>query len=136
MARPTSARELARYLGIPFVDLFLPCNFCQRFLSTLELLLFDHFELNLIWRDGQVNGCCYNCAKTASLVDFILFYESSFELDELEHIVGRPLLQIDLRCLLCSKKLSIGEKLDLVSKRERVHKIRNRWKAKCSLCSL
>ncbi|CAA24314.1 E6 protein [Human papillomavirus type 1a] len=137
MATPIrTVRQLSESLCIPYIDVLLPCNFCNYFLSNAEKLLFDHFDLHLVWRDNLVFGCCQGCARTVSLLEFVLYYQESYEVPEIEEILDRPLLQIELRCVTCIKKLSVAEKLEVVSNGERVHRVRNRLKAKCSLCRL
>ena len=131
-----SVRDLSSALRIPFIDLVVPCNFCLKFLTNAEKLLFDYFDLHLIWRDNFVFACCQCCARHVSLLEFMLYYQESFEVSEVEELLSQPLVNIGLRCVTCTKKLTVSEKLAVVSAGERIHKVRNKFKAKCSLCRL
>ena len=133
--KPFSVQQLADTLCIPLVDILLPCRFCQRFLTYIELVSFDRKGLQLIWtQEDFVFACCSSCAFATAQFEFSNFYEQSVCGWEIEIVEQKPVGDIIIRCKFCLKKLDLIEKLDICYKEEQFHKVRRNWKGLCRHC--
>lgn len=133
--KPYSVRELADTLCIPLVDILLPCRFCQRFLTYIELVNFDRKCLQLIWTDEDfVFACCSSCAFASAQFEFSNFYEQSVCGWEIELVEHKAVGDITIRCKFCLRKLDLLEKLDICYRQQQFHKVRRNWKGLCRHC--
>ena len=134
-ARPLTVQQLSDKLTVPVVDLLLPCRFCSRFLTYLELREFDHKNLQLIWTEEDfVFACCSGCAYASAQFEIQQFYQLTVYGREIEQEEQRPIGQICIRCQYCLKSLDLIEKLDICSFNQPFHKVRNHWKGRCRHC--
>lgn len=133
--KPKTVKELADTLAIPVIDLLLPCNFCNRFLSYFELLSFDYKNLQLIWTvEDLVYALCSSCAYASAQFEFIQYFQFSVEGKQIESVEHKPIGDIIIRCQYCLKKLDLVEKLGVCYKQQQFHKVRENWKGLCRHC--
>lgn len=133
--RPLTVQQLSDKLTVPVVDLLLPCRFCSRFLTYLELREFDYKHLQLIWTEEDfVFACCSGCAYASAQFEIQQFYQLTVYGREIEQEEQRPIGQICIRCQYCLKSLDLIEKLDICSFHQPFHKVRNHWKGRCRHC--
>ena len=134
-SRPLTVQQLSDKLTVPVVDLLLPCKFCYRFLTYLELREFDYKHLQLIWTEEDfVFACCSGCAYASAQFEFQQFYQITVYGREIEQEEQRPIGQICVRCQYCLKFLDLIEKLDICCLNQPFHKVRNHWKGRCRHC--
>ncbi|ALP46945.1 E6 protein [Cervus elaphus papillomavirus 2] len=135
MEQPRTIRAYAAFLKIPFEDCLVQCRFCNKFLDFLELCGFEDKRLQLIWRDSFVYGICACCAKENACKELSEYYEFSLTLKDL--LKKRVHLgDLIVRCLRCLRLLSYLEKLDLLSERKPVHRVRGSWRGVCRFCCI
>lgn len=134
MARPGRIVDLTAQLQIPIGDILLPCNFCGKFLTFLELLEFDYKNLRLIWKDNLAFGCCTVCAFTTAIYELRTYHQETVTGIELEGRAQAPIGDIIVRCLFCLKQLDLLEKLDICARQQHFHRVRNHWKGLCRHC--
>nr|ARA71349.1 transforming protein E6 [Human papillomavirus 23] len=133
--RPLTVQQLSDKLTVPVVDLLLPCRFCSRFLTYLELREFDYKNLQLIWTEEDfVFACCSGCAYASAQFEIQQFYQLTVYGREIEQEEQRPIGQICIRCQYCLKSLDLIEKLDICCFNQPFHKVRNHWKGRCRHC--
>lgn len=133
--KPRTVKELADTLAIPVIDLLLPCNFCNRFLSYFELLSFDYKYLQLIWTvEDLVYAICSSCAFASAQHEFMKYFEYSVVGKQIETVANQPIGNITVRCQYCLKKLDLVEKLGVCYKQQYFHRVRDNWKGLCRLC--
>lgn len=133
--RPLTVQQLSDKLTVPVVDLLLPCRFCSRFLTYLELREFDYKSLQLIWTEEDfVFACCSGCAYASAQFEIQQFYQLTVYGREIEQEEQRPIGQICIRCQYCLKSLDLIEKLDICCFNQPFHKVRNHWKGRCRHC--
>ena len=78
--RPLTVQQLSDKLTVPVVDLLLPCRFCSRFLTYLELREFDYKNLQLIWTEEDfVFACCSGCAYASAQFEIQQFYQLALQ---------------------------------------------------------
>lgn len=126
--------ELVAHLGIPRRDILLPCTFCARFLTPDDLLHFEWSGMQLIWRLGNVFGCCCRCARTCSSLENIQHFVRTASLEDIERELRKPIAEVKVRCRRCLHPLSYVEKLQCAERGESFVKIRQGWRGSCSLC--
>ena len=131
---PQSVTELANLLQIPLEDILIPCNFCNSFLTFLELCEFDAKFLTLIWKDNLVFGCCRVCCTASAFYEFQLFYEQTVIGRQIEVVEQKSIFDISVRCHHCLRLLNQIEKLDICGRQQPFHKVRHNWKGLCKLC--
>lgn len=135
LQRPLTVQQLSDKLTVPVVDLLLPCRFCCRFLTYLELRQFDYKKLQLIWTDEDfVFACCSGCAFASAQFEFQQYYQVTLYGREIEQEEQRPVGQIYMRCQYCLKSLDLLEKLDICCSNQPFHKVRDHWKGRCRHC--
>ena len=127
LQRPLTVQQLSDKLTVPVVDLLLPCNFCNRFLTYLELRQFDYKNLQLIWTEEDL-------AYASAQFEFQQFYQVTVYGREIEQEEQRPVGQIFIRCQYCLKSLDLLEKLDICCSNQPFHKVRDHWKGRCRHC--
>lgn len=133
--KPKSVKELADRLAIPLVDLLLPCKFCKRFLSYIELVSFDFKRLQLLWTtEDFVYASCTSCLYATAQYEFIKFFEATVIGRQIEIVEQKPVGEIPIRCRFCLGLLDLIEKLDICARHKEFHKVRNNWKGVCRLC--
>nr|AYA93994.1 MAG: E6 protein [Human papillomavirus] len=133
--KPKTVQELADSLGVPLVDLLLPCKFCGTFLPYIELVSFDYKHLQLIWTtEDFVFGSCSTCLHATAQHEFTTYFETSVTGREIEHFEQKPIGDIPVRCRFCFKLLDLIEKLDICYKDQQFHKVRRNWKGVCRHC--
>lgn len=133
--KPLTVQQLADTLCIPVLDILIPCRFCTRFLSYIELLGFDYKGLQLIWTEEDfVFACCSSCAHATAQYEFTRFYEHSVNGREIEIVEQKGIGEVVVRCQYCLKRLDLIEKLDVCCKHQQFHRVRGNWKGVCRHC--
>ncbi|ATQ38133.1 E6 [Betapapillomavirus 2] len=133
--RPLTVQQLSDKLSVPVVDLLLPCRFCSRFLSYLELRQFDYKHLQLIWTEEDlVFACCSGCAYASAQFEFQQYYQTTVYGREIEQVEQTAIGLIYIRCQYCLKALDLIEKLDICCLNQAFHKVRDHWKGRCRHC--
>ncbi|AAW88321.1 E6 [Procyon lotor papillomavirus 1] len=130
MARPTSVEDLGKLLGVPFIDILLPCTFCSRFLTNLEKLHFDKKPLSLLWKGGCVYGCCQSCVRRCSFVEAAFHPHKRVAEKDLYQLSKDP-----VRCSACQATLSTSEKVRCAAEGS-LSRCRGRVRGPCDLCRL
>lgn len=134
-SKPNTVRLLADTLAIPLVDVLLPCKFCGRFLTYVELVSFDYKGLQLIWTpEDFVFASCASCLYATAQYEFMKFYESCVTGKNIEEVEQKSIGNIPIRCRFCLKLLDLLEKLDSCYKHQQFYKVRGNWKGLCRLC--
>lgn len=130
-----SVSRLVERLGIPPEDLLLPCTFCATFLTEEDRLRFDFSGYNLIWRRGNAHGICTPCARVCAALEQIRFYSSeALHAEEVLEKEQKPLNEVQVRCRVCLKPLTLTEKLGAAERGEQFVRVRGVWRARCRLC--
>lgn len=133
--RPLTIQHLSDKLTVPIEDLLVPCRFCNRFLTYLELRQFDYKFLHLIWTDEDfVFACCGGCAFASAQFEYQQYYQGTVYGREIEQLEQKPIGDIPIRCQYCLKFLDLIEKLDICCLNQAFHKVRNHWKGRCRHC--
>lgn len=131
---PQSVAGLASLLDIPVEDVLLPCNFCGKFLTFLELQEFDAKILTLIWKEHLVYACCRCCCTASGFFEFQHFYEQSVLGRDIETVANKTIFEIVVRCHQCLRLLDQIDKLDICGRRQHFHKVRGGWRGRCRFC--
>lgn len=134
MDRPRTILQLTQHLNIPVEDLLVPCKFCKRFLTLIELLQFDYKNLQLIWHEDLVYGCCCSCAYASAAFEFKNHFEFQVVGKQIEEITQQSIGFINIRCVFCLKNLDLLEKLDNCARHQQFFKVRGNWKGLCRHC--
>lgn len=136
MAAVRTVAELSEHLQIPVIDILLPCNYCYRFLSSIEKALFDFSNFLLFWKEGSAYGCCQNCIRHAARIEALCFYERTLLLEDAERETNKLLNDIYVRCSGCLRELSNSEKVTLKALKEPCIIVRGSIRGTCALCRL
>lgn len=133
--RPRTVNTLSQTLGVLLEEVQLPCNFCNKPLSAQELLKFDHFYLQLLWKDDKVFGACPSCLAILAREEHARYCRLELVGHEMLALVKVPLLLLLVRCRGCYKLLSFVEKLDMISKGLKFCCVRGWWRGLCRYCT-
>lgn len=131
MERPRTVRGLARFKGLTFRDVELPCTFCGRLLTYTEKKLYDKHLFRVRWIGYRAFGCCQQCLRISGRLEFKFFFEKNV----LPHEVG-PLVEQQIRCKNCLRPLTFREKRRLQYSREFFYIVRGHYRSYCTLCRL
>ena len=134
MERPRTVQVLSRHLEIPIEDLLVPCKFCERFLTYIELLQFDYKQLQLIWIEDLVYALCSSCAYASAAFEYKNYLEGTVKGREIEQVTQQSVGFITIRCIYCLKHLDLLEKLDNCARHQQFFKVRGNWKGLCRHC--
>ncbi|AZL94137.1 oncoprotein E6 [Leopardus wiedii papillomavirus type 1] len=130
--RPRTVKGLCDYLGVPTVDLLLPCCFCNCFLTNLEKSLCDFSPFQLRWRDGCAFGCCQTCIRLCGRLEQKCFFQKVLSTNETKQL---DLEKEPVRCQSCMRTLTLGEK-KLCAQEGSFQVVRDRIRGTCGLCRL
>ncbi|AST11574.1 E6 protein [Sus scrofa papillomavirus 2] len=132
MENITSITGLANALGIPWVDLLIPCTFCGKFMDYHDLTKFES-QMQLLWKGKCVYGCCNRCARLSSRREVQLFGQGTKALSEVLK-QGIKLTDLVIRCVACLNKLTYVEKLSVLYGENQVTVVRGRYRGICKNC--
>ncbi|ALX18463.1 E6 protein [Rusa timorensis papillomavirus 1] len=132
---PHSVLLLAERLGVSPEDLLISCRFCCWFMTFEDLMHFDWKGLQLIWRNGNVFGCCRGCSRIVAYEEHQQFCTHELLGADLIDLVKVPLHLIFIRCVQCLKQLSFAEKLDIIARNDKFCCIRGAWRGRCRVCA-
>lgn len=133
--RPRTVYTLAQTLGVLTEEVHLLCNFCKKKLNGQELLLFDHFYLQLLWKDDCVFGACPSCLRILGREEHSRYCQLELVGHEMLALVKVPLLLLLVRCRGCYKLLTFTEKIDMVTQGTKFCCVRGWWRGLCRYCN-
>lgn len=135
--RPRSIKDLCRVLGTVFPNISVPCHYCQRPLSVLDIFGFEQSHLSLIWRDGYPKGICSVCCRLLARLEFTHRHLRSCKASQASLYIGTDLSQVDIRCINCLCKLTSIERGWYISDDRTVHVLINKQvRAPCVRCTM
>ncbi|AUT11895.1 E6 [Leptonychotes weddellii papillomavirus 1] len=135
MERPSSVKGLCALIHSPLIDLLLPCKFCHRYLTTLEKLRFDAAPFQLIWKEGNVYGCCQTCIRHCGLIERNYFLQGKIDAFLFEEKLGKKVEELTLRCSFCLHTLTYWEKKENKFD-SALFLVRGKVRGTCDLCRL
>lgn len=136
MPRPRTIKELCELLNRAFPQVTVCCHYCRCVLSVLDLYLFEHSKLNLLWREGLPTGVCAHCCRVLARVEFTARHRISCAAHQVSTYTGQELDSLEVRCLRCLTPLQPVEKGFLKRQDITVHLIGNNWRGLCVRCTL
>lgn len=133
--RPRRLDVYCQQFGTSFFDVRLPCLFCKFELDLQELADFHQKALCLIWKGDKCYAACRRCLRLSALHERENCCRCSVPPDAIEHVTGKSLKDLVLRCYLCYKQLDYAEKIDCVAADVDILLIRHHWRALCRNCT-
>lgn len=131
---PIKLDDYCFYFSIPFFDLHLKCVFCNFYLTLQELADFYEKGLSLIWRRNICFACCRKCIQLSAKFEKENYFVCCVTPTTLECMLTKCLKDINIRCMLCLRKLDYAEKIDHLVKDEVFCLIRGYWRGYCRFC--
>lgn len=131
---PVCLDEYCNYFGIAFYDLSLPCIFCRRTLSTLELISFNAKRLSLVWRNEKCYAACIACIKKTADIEKNRYFQCVVPGEFIEHVSQTRLQELNVRCIECMALLTPSEKIDIIACGGDFFLVRGHWKGYCCNC--
>lgn len=135
MAQETNLAHLARELEIPVTHLSITCIFCNKTVQKRELLQFVYKDLKVVWRKQWPYVTCVKCLAVKTRISAWRGYEGSGDVTAVERDTGTPFGDLVVRCIVCVSKLTALEKIDMVSKGRKFHKVYGNYRGICCTCS-
>ncbi|AYD74598.1 E6 [Macaca mulatta papillomavirus 5] len=134
MEPPSTLQYLCNLCNIRLDQLQIPCVFCKLNLSLFDLHHFSVLNLNLLLRDTVFYGCCRKCLHLSAAYEFYKYYQCSADIEYITVLSSETLGRLQIRCETCMKRLTVTEKYDCVSNKDKCHLVRGIWRAPCRLC--
>ncbi|AHL46424.1 E6 protein [Rupicapra rupicapra papillomavirus 1] len=131
---PKTIAQLAAHSNFADSHLLLPCIFCGDFLTAADVIHFDTAPLTLLWRFGFPYACCIRCCNYAGMLEAYRYFQGLIPAAWVEQITGLSLLQLDVRCVTCLRRCSLGDKLSVLWRSSDFFVVRNRLKTVCQIC--
>lgn len=131
---PKTLVSLCAALEITLDELNLSCIFCKGDLTLDELESFTKRHFRVIWRSGFPYGVCWACTFTKAREQGWRHHTFSAGATTVELDTGIPLGDLHIRCTVCLKPTTYLEKLAVVSRGGRFHKIGHHWRGFCTAC--
>lgn len=131
-----SISDLCAYLSVSYSTVFVPCNFCNSILSSLECVFFDQAECKLLWKEGLAFGVCHYCLRLLARFEFIAFNKGAITVRQFEQACGRSLHTYCVRCLTCLRRFQPAEIEAAVSQNVTLHVVGRKLRIKCAICEL
>nr|ART66890.1 E6 [Bat papillomavirus] len=129
-------RDLAEARNTTVDDLVIPCRFCKKKLTAYDKFFFEYCQLKLLKRGQRYHGGCVFCVRLTAEVEFLCHAQFSFLASHCIAVFGRDIYSLDVRCLKCQRPLTDNEKGFVLHYNGVVHLVKDRIKARCSLCHL
>ncbi|BDH85309.1 putative transforming protein E6 [Four-toed hedgehog papillomavirus] len=133
---PKSLTQLSQALGIPILQLEVPCTYCFQYLSCFDKVSFEVSDLSLVWKNDREHGVCQPCLRKASYLEFVLYSQDKWKANQTEERTGRHLPAHPVRCMYCARPLQYPEISELLKRRQDVYLVRGRLRAPCLACKL
>lgn len=133
---PSSISALCSFLGLSYTNIFLPCNYCQNTLSSVECVLFDFAECNILWKNGCAYAICYYCIKILARFEFAVFFKNSCTASRAEELLGKPLTEFKIRCVACLRRMQKVEVEGLRQSDSTIYVVAHKLRAQCFLCGM
>lgn len=131
---PKSLESLCSAFEVTVEELQLPCVFCKRHLAPEELRTFCERQFRVVWRSGFPFGACWACTFTRGREQSWRHHHFSAFAPTVEVDTGVPLGDLLIRCTVCLRPTTYLEKLAVVSRGGRFHKISEQWRGYCYNC--
>lgn len=134
-ADPRTVTGLARNLDIELRNLQLNCVYCTQHLSRRDLYKQIEKSIRVVWRGGFPYGVCSRCLVFNQQIAAWRRHSRSAYVCAVEADEGRPLGDILVRCVICLTPLNALEKVMMVARHRRFHKIGSNWRGLCETCA-
>lgn len=135
MDPPTNLEALCAACKVPLEKLSISCVFCNCTLKPQDLFAFSIKKLQLIVKKKFFFACCSFCLECSAKFERINHYQCSSDALFLQHLTGKNLFGLTVRCMFCLKLLDSIEKLAYSEKGYKFHLIRGWWRGCCRFCS-
>lgn len=120
--------------GCTLETLSIPCLFCKRTLSHQDIIAFIVKCLRVVYRDNSFYAACSDCLRVSAAYELKQYCQCSATSDFVKLMCNGDPAKLNVRCLLCMKRLDCIEKLDAFESEVEFFLIRSIWRAKCRLC--
>ena len=134
MEPPNSLSKVCGLYGCTLENLQIACLFCRSLLSHQDLLSFAVKHLKVVVRGNSFFAACNTCLRLSAAFEQKTYSQCVATTDFVKHQCNGNYYDLNVRCLICMKKLDVIEVLDSLENEEHFYLVRCIWRAYCRLC--
>ncbi|ATQ38261.1 E6 [Gammapapillomavirus 7] len=120
--------------GCTLETLSVPCLFCKCILSLQDIIAFIIKHLKVVFRSGTFYAACGTCLRLSAAYEQKQYCQCSASPDFVKLMCNGDLTKLNMRCIICMKKLDYIEVLDAFETEVEFLLIRSIWRTRCRLC--
>lgn len=134
MEPPNSLSNICGLYGCSLENLQICCLFCRSVLSYQDLLSFTVKHLKIVIRDNTFFAACNTCLRLSAAFEQKTYSQCIATPAFVKHLCNGNYSDLNVRCLICMKKLDVIEVLDSLEREENFQLVRCIWRSYCRFC--